>query len=183
MRVFGTVFVSALLTSVVACQSPAPASAPAAAAATAKPTGELAQLMRGILFPNSNIIFDAQSNDPGAEKKAGAGDGGASAKFANVYTGWQMVEGAAVALAETPDLILKPGRLCSNGKPVPVEREDFKKFAELLRQAGVETLEAAKAKSQDKVIEVTDKVADACAQCHEVYRDKGPAGSPERCTP
>ena len=26
-------------------------------------------------------------------------------------------------------------------------------------------------------------VGKACANCHEVYRDKGPAGSPARCTP
>jgi hypothetical protein len=163
----------------------APAQAPAAPArpAGARPTGDLAQLMRGVLFPNSNIIFDAQSNDPGAPKKEAAAGGGATATFANVYSGWQMVEGAAVALAEAADLILKPGRVCSNGKPAPVTRPDYIKFAQGLREAGIATLAAAKEKSQDKVIEVTDKVADACANCHEVYRDKGPAGSPARCTP
>jgi hypothetical protein len=187
MRIRSVVVGMALLTTVVtACSAPAPPAAPAgqASAPAGPPTGDLAQLMRGILFPNSNIIFDAQSNDPGAPKKEAGGAGsGASAQFANVYSGWQMVEGAAVALAEVPDLILKPGRLCSNGKPAPVDREDFKKFAQGLREAGIATLAAAKEKSQDKVIEVTDKVADACANCHEVYRDKGPAGSPERCTP
>jgi hypothetical protein len=163
--------------------APGPAETAKPSAAAAPPTGELAQLMRGILFPNSNLIFDAQSNDPGAPKKESATGGGATATFASVYSGWQMVEGAAVALAESPDLILKPGRLCSNGKPVPVDRPDFIKFAQGLREAGIATLAAAKEKSQDKVIEVTDKVADACANCHEVYRDKGPAGDPARCTP
>ena len=189
MRVLSVVFGMALLASVVTAQAPAaparPAQAPAAPArpAGARPTGDLAQLMRGVLFPNSNIIFDAQSNDPGAPKKEAAAGGGATATFANVYSGWQMVEGAAVALAEAADLILKPGRVCSNGKPAPVTRPDYIKFAQGLREAGIATLAAAKEKSQDKVIEVTDKVADACANCHEVYRDKGPAGSPARCTP
>jgi cytochrome c556 len=41
----------------------------------------------------------------------------------------------------------------------------------------------AKAKSQEKVSDVTNDVADACSNCHEVYRDKGPFGSPARCTP
>jgi hypothetical protein len=94
-----------------------------------------------------------------------------------------VVENAGIALAESVDLIMKPGRLCSNGKPAPVNNPDFIKFAEALRQAGAATLEAAKTKKQDAVIEVTNQVADACAMCHEVYRDKGPAGSPERCTP
>jgi hypothetical protein len=182
MRTTGLIFLFLCFTVLTAC-SPGPAGTAKPTGDVAQPTGELAQLMRGILFPNSNLIFDAQSNDPGAPKKEAAGGGGASATFANVYSGWQMLEGAAVALAEAPDLILKPGRLCSNGKPVPIERPDFIKFAEGLREAGIASLAAAKDKSQDKVIEVTEKVADACANCHEVYRDKGPAGSPERCTP
>jgi hypothetical protein len=148
------------------------------------PTGDLAQVMRGILFPNSNLIFDAQQNDPGAPpKKAAEAGGGASSTFANIYTGWQVVENAAIALSESADLILKPGRVCSNGKPAPVMRADYRKFAEGLRQAGREALKAAQTKKQDAVVEVTDKVAEACANCHEVYRDKGPAGSPARCTP
>jgi hypothetical protein len=183
MRVLSVVFGLTFLATVVTAQAPATPARPAARPA-AKPTGDLAQLMRGILFPNSNVIFDAQSNDPGAPKKeTSAPGGGASATFANVYAGWPAVEGAAVALAEAPDLILKPGRVCSNGKPAPVQRADFIKFAQGLREAGIASLAAAKAKSQDKVIESTDKVAEACANCHEVYRDKGPAGSPERCTP
>jgi len=204
MRTVGLVFLFLCSVTLAADQSPKPAASakqqaapppapkpgakPAAQAAprpaASGPTGDLAQVMRGILFPNSNLIFDAQSNDPGAPKKTeGATGGGASATFSNVYTGWQVVENAAVALAEATDLILKPGRLCSNGKPAPVQRADYIKFAQGLREAGRATLEAAKTKSQDKVIEVTDKVADACANCHEVYRDKGPAGSPARCTP
>ena len=162
---------------------PAPP-APAAPRPASNVTGDLAQVMRGILFPNSNLIFDAQQNDPGAPpKKAAEAGGGASSTFANIYTGWQVVENASIALAEAADIILKPGRVCSNGKLAPVARADYQKFAAGLRTAGREALAAARTKSQDKVIEVTDKVAEACANCHEVYRDKGPAGSPARCTP
>jgi cytochrome c553 len=188
MRLLSAVFVLAFVAAVVGvqtgCGRPAEQAQSAPPAATSKPVGDLAQVMRGILFSNSNLIFDAQSNDPGAPKKPeSGGGGGASSTFANIYTGWQVVENAAIALAEVTDVIMKPGRLCSNGKPVPIENADFKKFAEGLREAGIATLAAAKTQSQDKVIEVTDKVAEACANCHEVYRDKGPAGSPERCTP
>ena len=28
----------------------------------------------------------------------------------------------------------------------------------------------------------TNDLADACSNCHEVYRDKGPADSPARCS-
>jgi hypothetical protein len=34
-------------------------------------TGNLNQLMRGIMFPNSNIIFTVQTHDPAEKKKAG----------------------------------------------------------------------------------------------------------------
>ena len=95
MRTTGLVFLFLCSAVVTAEQSAkpatpaAPAQAPAAPArpAGARPTGDLAQLMRGVLFPNSNIIFDAQSNDPGAPKKEAAAGGGATATFANVYSG------------------------------------------------------------------------------------------------
>jgi cytochrome c556 len=187
MRITSVVFALLLVAGVAASQTAkpsAPAARPAAPRASTQPVGDLAQVMRGILFPNSNLIFDAQQTDPGAPpKKPAEAGGGATATFANIYTGWQVVENAAIALSESADLILKPGRLCSNKKPAPVARADYQKFAEGLRQAGKDALAAARTKSQEKVIDVTDKVAEACANCHEVYRDKGPAGSPARCTP
>jgi cytochrome c553 len=84
---------------------------------------------------------------------------------------------------ETANLILIPGRLCENGRPVPVEREDFRKFAQGLVEAGRAAYNAAQTKNQEKAIEVTNQVADACSACHEVYRDKGDAKSLAVCTP
>jgi cytochrome c556 len=40
----------------------------------------------------------------------------------------------------------------------------------------------AQSKNLDAMIEATGTVSDACAACHDVYRDRGEAGSPERCT-
>jgi hypothetical protein len=69
---------------VAGCSSPAPApaSAPATAAPAAQPYATLAQVMRGIPFPNSNIIFDTQSLDPAAQKdkKPGEAPAGESAQ-------------------------------------------------------------------------------------------------------
>src|SRR5690349_13246762 len=91
---------------VAGCSSPAPAPAPAAPAA--QPYSSLAQLMRGIPFPNSNIIFDTQSLDPDAlkDKKPGEAGVGASAQYNSVYGGWQAVENAALAISETANLIM-----------------------------------------------------------------------------
>ena len=34
--------------------------------------GTLNQVMRGVLFPSSNVLFDVQTQDPGARQKPGA---------------------------------------------------------------------------------------------------------------
>src|SRR5260221_14482172 len=105
MRVLSVGFGVLFLTAVAGAQAPPPAKPPApnpAAAASppaAKPTATLAQLMRGILFPNSNIIFDAQANDPAVPKPKPAGTG-ALVDFCCVYTGWAVVENAALSLNE-----------------------------------------------------------------------------------
>jgi cytochrome c556 len=52
-----------------------------------------------------------------------------------------------------------------------------------MREAGIAALNAAQTKNQEKVIKVTDKVAEACSNCHDVYRDKGDGDSSARCTP
>jgi hypothetical protein len=119
-----------------------------------RPYGTLAQLMRAIPFGHSNLIFDTQTQDPAAPRKAETGDG-ASAKFANIYTGWPMVEASALALAETANLMLIPGRLCDNGRPVPLERDDFKKFVQGLADAGLAARKAAQSRNQDAMVEVS----------------------------
>ena len=88
--------------------------------------GNLNQVMRGILFPNSNIIFTVQTNDPGEKKNTGvATEGGFNWTMwgSNLYSGWEIVDYAAIALAESAPMLLTPGRKCENGKPVPVNPE------------------------------------------------------------
>jgi hypothetical protein len=153
--------------------SPAdPATVPVPALSAPQPHATLAQMMRGIPFPASNIIFDTQSEDPGVAKKTGDTARGATAAFSNVYGGWQAVENNALAIAETANLLIIPGRQCENGRPVPLDREDFRKFAAGLADAGNAAYKAAQSKNLDAMVEVSGTVSDACAACHEVYRDK-----------
>ncbi len=185
MRLLFGGFTLALLTAVAAAQAPAPrpAAAKPAAATMPRTTGTLAQVMRGIYFPNANLIFDVQQHDPGAPKPKTESSGSSTDTYASAYSGWEIVENAAVALTDGVDLILKPGRTCQNGKPVPVSQPDFQKFAREMREAGRVALQAARTRNQEKVSDATNNIADACSNCHEVYRDKGPADSPARCTP
>jgi hypothetical protein len=149
--------------------APPPATPPVPAL---QPYATLAQMMRGIPFPASNIIFDTQTEDPGAQKKPSEGARGATASFSSVYGGWQAVENNALAIAETANLLMVPGRMCENGRPVPLDRDDFRKFAAGLVDAGKAAYKAAQSKSLDAMVEVSGTVSDACAACHEVYRDK-----------
>src|SRR5436190_9647958 len=141
----------AVLAATAAAQTPSGA-ARAPARPAPKPTGTLAQLMRGIYFPNANLIFDVQQRDPGAPPaKPSDTAGSATSTYGGAYSGWEVVENAAVALADGVGLILAPARACQNGKPVPVQRSDFQKFARDMRAAGQKVLSAARTRSQENV--------------------------------
>ncbi|MCU1386391.1 MAG: hypothetical protein JWL71_5088 [Acidobacteria bacterium] len=183
MRLLAAGFTLACLTTIAAAQVPVPkASAAKTAGPAATPAGTLAQVMRGIYFPNANLIFDVQQNDPAAPKKK-HDSGSSTDTYAAAYSGWEIVENAAIALTDGVDLILTPGRTCQNGKPAPINQPDFQKFARDMRAAGRVALQAARSKNQAQASDATNNIADACSNCHDVYRDKGPADSPARCTP
>jgi cytochrome c556 len=118
------------------------------------PGGNLKQLMRSVPYPNSNIIFEVQSKPPKNDME------------------WKTIENAAIAIEETANLVLRPGRLRSNGQPVPVQAADFVKYAQALVPAGRDCLKAAQKKSHDLVSYCTDGLSQACDNCHKVYRDK-----------
>ncbi len=135
--------------------------------------------MRTILFPNSEIIFATQTEDP--EAPADPADAGALGEYGDLYGGWEGVENAALMLAEAANLIMIPDRLCENGLAVPLENEDFRMFAQGLAEAGQAAYRAAQSRDLDAMIEVSGPVSNACFFCHEIYRDK-PEGE-MRCIP
>lgn len=160
-----------------------PAAAKHAAAATdMKVQADLRQLMRGILFPNSNVLFAAQndlSNIPGADDPTLSPN-----PLNSSFGGWEAVENSALALSEAANLLLIPGRLCSNGRPAPLGRADWPKFVQGLRDASAAAYKAAKTKSQDAMVDVSETVTEACSACHQVYRDKeDKGGDANRCLP
>jgi mono/diheme cytochrome c family protein len=171
--------------------------APAPAATTASqpafpPLGNLNQLMRAILFPNSNIIFNVQTNDPGAPHKPSAdgADFSWTTWGAGLYSGWQIVDYAAIAIADSAPLLLTPGRRCQNGRPVPVDRPDWIKYTQELSEVGREAYRISQTRNQQAMSDFTSKLADACLHCHQVYRDKRgfrrgdqAASLAARCTP
>ena len=180
MRLLSALSLVALLVGVMGC---APAAPPAPAAPAAQIKADLNQVMRGILFPNSNVIFDAQDTDPGAPPDPAAA--GAS-PYAGTYGGWEAVENASMALAESANLIALPGRVCNNKKPVPLDDPVYQKGLQALRDVAQLSYETAKAKKFDAMLDVADKVTQACSTCHDVFRDRvvdgKPIGMEDRCT-
>jgi hypothetical protein len=167
--------------------------APAGAgSATAAPAGNLAQVMRGILFPSSNLIFNVQNQDPGQQKmgwQPGDTPFGWADWGAGIYSGWELVDYAAIAIAESAPLMLTPGRRCENGRPVPIDRPDWIQFTREMAEAGRAAYRASQSRNREAVIEVTNVIADACLRCHEIYRDKpggttvDPSNKAARCVP
>jgi mono/diheme cytochrome c family protein len=164
----------------------APAAGAAAGAPSLAPSANLAQLMRGITFPNANIIFNVQIKDPGNQPKAQP----AASPFdyvnwgATVYPGWQAVDQAALALTESTPLFLLPGRRCENGRPAPVDRADYKQYTQALVDVSRLVYKAAQTRNQDMVIEAAERLNDTCANCHKVYRDgtaEGASAGAQRC--
>jgi hypothetical protein len=180
-RLCGLIVVAAFVAA--GCTRPAEAPAPAAAP-TYTPHGTLAQVMVAVPFPASNTIFDVQTNDPGAPVKPGDPGGNASSQYGGIaeYAGWNAIVNSGVALQETANLIMIPGRKCKNGQPVPNDQEDFKKWAAALAAVGAEVQKFGEAKNynEDAIIEVTGKVSDACSNCHDKYRNT-PKEPEDRC--
>ena len=129
----------------------------------------LAQLMRGILFPASNIIFAAPKKNP-ADVKPAKDPSGATDLLDGSYGQWEAVENSALAIAETANLLMLPGRKCSNGRDVPVNRADWPKLVQGLRDAAMTAYRAAESKDQSKMVDAAATLNAACANCHDRYR-------------
>jgi hypothetical protein len=133
---------------------------------------DLNQLMRGILYPAANVVFSAQTVNPGELKVPDADPSMATDPLISTFGGWQAIENAALALAESANLLNVPGRTCTNGVPVPTKDPAWVAFVQQLRDASMKAYTAARAKDQDKMIELSGPLSEACAGCHRKWRDR-----------
>ena len=140
------------------------------------PLGNMAQLMRAIFFPNSNLIFTVQTHDPG-EKTPPPAPGAQAGGFswttwgAGIYGGWELIDNAAIALADASPLMLAPGIRCENGKLAPVTDPDWIKFTDQMIAVARKTHQLSQSRNQEAVSDATGDLANACANCHQAYRD------------
>lgn len=145
-----------------------PITPPKAAPAAGNHPATLSQLMRGMLFTESNVVFAAggknPDNVPPAKMPSAATD-----PLAGSYGKWEAVENSSLALVEAADLLNVPERVCTNGRPVPTTNADWPKMVQALRDAGMKSYQAAQAKNQDKILDATDLLTTACNNCHVRY--------------
>lgn len=167
-------------TSSIGWPAAAVAEGPAVAAARYPPTGTLNQLMRGVFFSNSNLIFTVQELDPvdlPPQPQPNKPGGVTIFEWGQmVYTGWPVVENAAVALAEASALMLQPGLRCENGRLAPNTEPDWIRFTDQMVAVARRTYRLAQMRDKDAVSEYTADLSEACAACHRVYRDVGGRG-------
>jgi hypothetical protein len=152
-------------------QTPTPDAAPQLHA-------DMNQLMRGVLYPAANVVFSAQADNPG-DVKIVNDPSMSTDPLTSTFGGWQAVENAALALAESANLVSLPGRKCSNGVLAPTKDPAWAAFVQQVRDASMESYRAAQAKDQDKMIAIAEKLSDSCANCHRRFRDRRPAAN--RC--
>jgi hypothetical protein len=137
--------------------------------------------MRGIFFPSSNLIFTVQTRDPAVPvpPPSPTAQGAGFSVFEwgmGIYTGWPVIENAAVSIADASLLLLSPGLRCENGRLAPVTEADWVRFTEQMITVAKRTYRLAQTRSQDAVSEATGDLSDACAACHQIYRDVGGRG-------
>jgi len=141
--------------------------------ATQEVQADLNRLMRGVLYPAANVVFFAQAENPADVKpNTGQDPSMATDPLASTFGGWQAVENAALALAESTNLLLIPGRVCANGAPVPITDPAWATFVQQVRDASMKAYKAAQAKDQEKMIELSEALSASCANCHRKWRDR-----------
>ncbi|MEO8097147.1 MAG: hypothetical protein ABI811_05555 [Acidobacteriota bacterium] len=133
------------------------------------PSATLNQLMQSLFFPQSNVVFSTQRQNP-AEIKRAPEPSASSDPLTGVFNGWTAVENSALTLIDASDLLMTPGRTCSNGKDVPLNAADWAKLVNDLRDAGKVAYEAAKSKNIERMFEASDVLNTSCSNCHNKYR-------------
>jgi hypothetical protein len=140
---------------------------------------DLNQLMQSVVYNAANVLFSTQTEDPAALERPPVKDPAvATDPLVSVFGGWQAIENSALALSESANLLMIPGRVCSNGAPAPINDPEWSIYVDDLRAAGLEAYEAAQAKDRDKMFELSNTINDTCVNCHQKWR---PRATQNRC--
>ena len=124
-----------------------------------KTVGTLAEVMEANIASASYVIFDAVVYTNGALERAPATE-----------EEWEEIEHGAIALAESANLLLLPGRARDEGEWV--------KMTHALADAAVRARDAALAKNVDRLFDAGGAIYDTCTACHAKYLAQPRANMP-----
>lgn len=106
--------------------------------------GTMSDLMVKIIYPSSDALFYVESRTPQTE------------------TEWTVLEGQALMLAETANLLMMPGRAR--------DQKQWMADAKLMLDAGDAAVKAVKAKNVEAISALSDQLLESCTSCHKHYR-------------
>ena len=124
------------------------AAALAQAASTARPpmrnVGSMSDLMVKIIYPTSDALFYIESRTPTTDAE------------------WNALEGQALMLAETANLLMMPGRAR--------DQKQWMADSKLMLDAGAAAVKAVKSKNVEAISALSDQLLESCTSCHKHYR-------------
>lgn len=122
------------------------------------------ELMEGMVQPLAEIVWDSVQTIVDLE--------GVHEMQPETEDDWELVRAAAVALAESGNLIMVMGRTVSEGTP---ERgDDWAGFVDGLKAGALEAADAARARDREALFVAGSNIyEDACLACHEAYLPEG----------
>lgn len=120
---------------------------------TLAPVASVRHIMRGIVDPAANTVFNAVSTTVTAA--------GIEEKAPRTAEEWEAVVNGAAALAESGNLLAIDGRA--------IDRGAWLRWSRKLTEAGTVALKAAEAKDAAGVFASGEAIYEACDNCHRLY--------------
>ena len=123
------------------------------AATTYMPTGDLADLMNGVVEPAAEVIWDAVGVIVDAD--------GEHQLAPQTEEDWLMLRFAAYTVAESGNLLMMPERALDQGAWVTMSQQ--------LVEMGQRAIEATDARNLDAIFDVGAEIYYVCTNCHGAY--------------
>ena len=106
--------------------------------------GSMSDLMVKIIYPASDALFYIETRTPKTDAE------------------WTVLEGQALMVAETANLLMMPGRAR--------DQQQWMADAKLMLDAGAAAVKAAKSKNVEAISALSDQLLESCTSCHKHYR-------------
>ncbi len=137
MRILAILFVAGATMAQAVTQPPTPRP-------PTRNVGTMSEIMVKILYPASDALFYIETRTPKTDSE------------------WTALEGQALMLAESANLLMLPGRAR--------DQKQWMADSKLMLDAGAAALTAVKARNVDAITALSDQLLASCTSCHKNYR-------------